>query len=94
MPKIEKPVFTPQVDDDNFLESSIIQPEETFEDKIPILNITSTAAKPGVTSTEFAEMIDVTLPVPEFEEKIKNMAHKYPFELDNFQKQVSYFHFI
>lgn len=43
----------------------------------------------GVTSTEWAEMIDVSLPVPEFKEKIKDMAHSYPFELDTFQKQVT-----
>lgn len=36
-------------------------------------------------------MIDVSLPVPEFREKIKDMAHTYPFELDTFQKQVYFF---
>lgn len=57
--------------------------------EIPVLNITSSAPKMGVTSTEWAEMIDVSLPVPEFKEKIKDMAHSYPFELDTFQKQVT-----
>lgn len=56
--------------------------------EIPILNITSSSVRTGVTSTEWAEMIDVSQPVPDFREKIRDMAHSFPFELDNFQKQV------
>ncbi|XP_063831458.1 superkiller complex protein 2 [Ostrinia nubilalis] len=74
-------------EDDNFLESTIIHPPEELPE-IPILNITSSNVRTGVTSTEWAEMIDVSQPVPEFKEKIKDMAHTYPFELDNFQKQA------
>lgn len=74
--------------EDNFLEDTVIRPPVELPE-IPILNITSTAIKPGVTFTEWAEMIDVSQPVPEFREKIKDMAHSYPFELDNFQKQVN-----
>lgn len=74
-------------DNDNFLESTIIQPPVELPE-IPILNITSSTVRTGVTCTEWAEMIDVSLPVPDFREKIKDMAHSYPFELDNFQKQV------
>ncbi|CAH0400451.1 unnamed protein product [Chilo suppressalis] len=76
-----------EADDDNFLESTVIRPPVELPE-IPILNITSSSARTGVTSTEWAEMIDVSLPVPEFKEKIKDMAHTYPFELDNFQKQA------
>lgn len=57
--------------------------------EIPVLSITSSSIKHVVTSTEWAEMIDVSQPVPEFYDKIKEMARTYPFELDNFQKQVS-----
>lgn len=74
-------------DNDNFLEATIIRPPLELPE-IPILNITSSNVKLGVTSTEWAEMIDVSQPVPEFRDKIKDMAHSYPFELDNFQKQV------
>ncbi|KAL0869185.1 hypothetical protein ABMA27_007468 [Loxostege sticticalis] len=74
-------------DDDNFLEGTIIHPPVELPD-IPVLNITSSNVRTGVTSTEWAEMIDVSLPVPDFREKIKDMAHTYPFELDNFQKQA------
>lgn len=56
--------------------------------ELPTLNISSSDIKLGVTSTEWAEMIDVSLPVPDFRQKLKDMAHTYPFELDNFQKQV------
>ncbi|CAG4953559.1 unnamed protein product [Parnassius apollo] len=72
---------------DNFLENTIIQPPVELPE-IPVLNITSSKGRLAVTSTEWAEMIDVTLPVPDFREKIKDMAHTYPFELDNFQKQA------
>ncbi|XP_063387535.1 superkiller complex protein 2 [Cydia fagiglandana] len=78
---------TDSTDNDNFLESTIIQPPVELPE-IPILNITSSSVRTGVTSTEWAEMIDVSLPVPDFREKIKDMAHSYPFELDNFQKQA------
>ncbi|XP_053613916.1 superkiller complex protein 2 [Plodia interpunctella] len=83
--KVETDTFISQ--DDNFLESTIIQPPIELPD-IPVLNITSSSVRTGVTSTEWAEMIDVSQPVPDFKEKIKDMAHSYPFELDNFQKQA------
>lgn len=73
--------------DDNFLEETVIRPPVELPE-IPVLNITNSAVKMGVTSTEWAEMIDVTLPVPNFKEQINDMAHTFPFELDNFQKQV------
>ncbi|XP_041969235.1 helicase SKI2W [Aricia agestis] len=74
-------------DDDNFLESTVIKPPVELPE-IPILNITGSSVRTGVTSTDWAEVIDVTQPVPEFKEKIKDLAHAYPFELDNFQKQA------
>lgn len=39
-------------------------------------------------SMEWAEMLDVTQPVVDFELRIPNPAYKYPFELDIFQKQA------
>ncbi|KAH9636621.1 hypothetical protein HF086_003439 [Spodoptera exigua] len=89
--KPQKPVKKIELDadpdNDNFLEATIIRPPIELPE-LPVLNITSSAAKTGVTSTEWAEMIDVSQPVPEFREKIKDMAQTYPFELDNFQKQA------
>ncbi|XP_059053154.1 superkiller complex protein 2 [Achroia grisella] len=77
----------PSEEDDNFLESTVIKPPVELPE-IPVLTITGSAVKTGVTCTQWAEMIDVSLPVPEFNEKLKDMAHTYPFELDNFQKQA------
>ena len=86
---VKKLELDSDTDNDNFLEATIIRPPIELPE-IPVLNITSSAAKQGVTSTDWAEMIDVSQPVPEFREKIKDMAQTYPFELDNFQKQVSF----
>ncbi|XP_072929955.1 superkiller complex protein 2 [Epargyreus clarus] len=87
--KEEKPkaVIENNADDDNFLQSTIIQPPVELPE-LPVLMIGGPSIKVGVTSTQYAEVIDVTLPVPDFRERIKNMAHEFPFELDNFQKQA------
>ncbi|KAJ8723977.1 hypothetical protein PYW07_007957 [Mythimna separata] len=84
---VKKLELDSDTDNDNFLEATIIRPPIELPE-IPVLNITSSAAKQGVTSTDWAEMIDVSQPVPEFRETIKDMAQTYPFELDNFQKQA------
>lgn len=42
----------------------------------------------SATSAEWAEILDVSKPVVDFYTKIPDMAHKYPFELDIFQKQA------
>ncbi|CAG4986723.1 unnamed protein product, partial [Colias eurytheme] len=84
--KIELDIESDEAND-NFLESTIIKPPVELPE-IPVLNITNPTARTGVTSTEWAEMIDVSQPVPEFKERIKDLAHAYPFELDNFQKQA------
>jgi len=39
-------------------------------------------------STEWAEIIDVSAPVPNFKELVPNPAFTWPFELDNFQKHA------
>lgn len=41
-----------------------------------------------VATFQYAEMVDVTQPIKDFETRIPNPAHKYPFELDIFQKQA------
>lgn len=45
-------------------------------------------AKPQQKTTEWAEIIDISQPVKNFHERVADMAHQYPFELDNFQKQA------
>lgn len=60
---------------------------EPFEEsKIPILKISEipkTNAK-----TEWAEQIDVMVPVNDFDKKVLQPAMTFPYELDNFQKQA------
>lgn len=69
------------------LEECIIQPIKTVPD-LPVLEISKVEIKTSMGMTEWAEMLDVTKPVDDFEQKIPNMAHTFPFELDTFQKQV------
>lgn len=53
----------------------------------PILDISKTR-KQKMISMEYAEWVDITQPVKDFEQQIPELAHKYPFELDTFQKQA------
>lgn len=59
------------------------------EVQIPVLNISKTSLK-IVAKTEFAELLDTMEPVVNFEKKIRDPAVKYDFELDTFQKLVSF----
>ncbi|KAF4525429.1 hypothetical protein B566_EDAN004172 [Ephemera danica] len=61
---------------------------ENEDTKIPILKITQPTGVLAKSATEWAELIDVASPVIDFEQKVPDMAHKYPFELDPFQKQA------
>lgn len=40
------------------------------------------------TVAEWAEIIDISQPVKNFHQRVADMAHQYPFELDTFQKQA------
>jgi antiviral helicase SKI2 len=39
---------------------------------------------------DWAHMIDVIAPFPNFDDLVPDMAYKWPFELDVFQKQAVY----
>jgi len=60
------------------------------EDTIPVLNITQTAPLKHQRRTRWAEELDVSCPVRDFEKKVPVMAKTWKFELDTFQKMVSY----
>jgi superfamily II RNA helicase len=61
------------------------------EDIIPILKITESAPLKRQTRSQWAEELeDVSCPVLDFEKKVPVMAKTWPFELDTFQKKVSY----
>ncbi len=57
---------------------------------VPVLKIDGGAGggPSGQTSTEWAEMVDISRPVLDFHERVPRMAHTWPFELDDFQKQA------
>lgn len=56
------------------------------ESKIPILKISETPKTNA--KTEWAEQIDVGVPITDFDKKIQHPAMTFPYELDNFQKQA------
>lgn len=56
---------------------------------MPVLKISDTGKGDKATSgksTEWAVLLDTTKPVNNFNESVPDMAHKYEFELDTFQK--------
>lgn len=65
-----------------------------FEDKLleigskssDVLKIRETKVQQQ--TAEWAEMIDISQPVKNFYDRVADMAHQFPFELDTFQKQA------
>jgi antiviral helicase SKI2 len=60
------------------------------EDIIPVLKITESGPVKLHRKAQWAEELDVSCPVTDFEKKLPTMAKTWPFELDTFQKKVSY----
>ncbi|GAB1863836.1 Helicase SKI2W [Camponotus japonicus] len=73
-----------QVSDNNipFTDISVL-PEET---NIPILKISE--KQPEFVKTEWAEQLDVSAPITDFDKRIPDPAIKFEYELDTFQKQA------
>ncbi|KAG2149531.1 ATP-dependent RNA helicase [Suillus cothurnatus] len=46
--------------------------------------------KPNVVKRDWAHVVDINKPMTNFHELVPDMAHKYPFELDTFQKEAVY----
>lgn len=65
--------------DDNLLEIKTAPTSDVL--KIKDTRTTQTVA-------EWAEIIDISQPVKNFHQRVADMAHQYPFELDTFQKQA------
>ena len=57
-------------------------------DALPVISTSDSAPSSGPTSTEWAEILDISQPMNDFHEKVPQMAYTWPFELDTFQKQV------
>ncbi|GBP54350.1 Helicase SKI2W [Eumeta japonica] len=81
-----------QLDDDLFENNinyqPVVIPKISEESEMPMLNISSSNNRTNVTSMRWAEIIDISQPVPDFNEKVKIPAMRWPFELDTFQKQA------
>ncbi|KAF8310553.1 ATP-dependent RNA helicase [Clavulina sp. PMI_390] len=70
---------------------------EDIDDFLPTERLriaASSSSKPKrrtqVTKRDWAHVVDVNKGIPNFHELVPEMAHKYPFELDNFQKEAVY----
>lgn len=81
--KTSKKVSSNQFEYSDELDEIILKTPATA----PVLDISKTR-KQRVQSMAFAEWVDITMPVKDFEQQIPELAHKYPFELDTFQKQA------
>ncbi|KAG1754810.1 ATP-dependent RNA helicase [Suillus paluster] len=46
--------------------------------------------RPNVVKRDWAHVVDINKPMTNFHELVPDMAHKYPFELDTFQKEAVY----
>lgn len=64
----------------------LAEEEEVLPKEPQILNLSSLPVLNPVNSSEWAVLLDPNKPVLDFEKNIPNMAKKFPFELDNFQK--------
>lgn len=73
-------------DTENILPSIDAITKEGSELEIPVLKITEEGK--SSLQTEWAEQLDTTVSVTEFEKKVPDPAIKFNYELDNFQKQA------
>ncbi|KAG6851342.1 hypothetical protein H0H93_005740 [Arthromyces matolae] len=68
-----------------------------IDDLLPTTTIHLKPSKPqrrvksaNIVKRDWAHVIDVNTPLSNFHQLVPDMAHKYPFELDTFQKQAVY----
>ncbi|KAK3926797.1 Helicase SKI2W [Frankliniella fusca] len=63
------------------------QDNDVIPKEVPVLKIKDTVPLKH-NKFQWAEILDVSQPVSDFHERVPNLAHKYEFELDIFQKQA------
>ncbi|KAI0257289.1 antiviral helicase [Lactifluus subvellereus] len=56
----------------------------------PVSSTSRTAKRVPVHKRDWAHVVDVNKPMKNFHTLVPNLAHKYPFELDTFQKEAVY----
>ncbi|KAI0830808.1 antiviral helicase [Trametes gibbosa] len=89
-------IFLPPADDTDTV--TAIGGATDVDDLLPTsrshLNPIASARKPlrraQVQKRDWAHVVDVNKPMSNFYELVPDMAHKYPFELDTFQKEAVY----
>ncbi|XP_017775290.1 PREDICTED: helicase SKI2W [Nicrophorus vespilloides] len=82
-------VQTPKADQEVSVNSEELPEEaDVIPKEVPLLVISKEVEHTSMKGTEFAILLDSTKPIPDFNERIPEMAHQYPFELDTFQKQA------
>ena len=84
--KIESKVTTQEVDKPDVIPLTSHVDDSLLEIKSDVIKIAD--MKPQSTTAEWAEIIDISQPVKNFYQRVADMAHQYPFELDTFQKQA------
>ncbi|KAE9409256.1 ATP-dependent RNA helicase [Gymnopus androsaceus JB14] len=62
----------------------------TSRSNLNLVNTHKRSKRPNIQKRDWAHVIDVRTPLTNFHELVPNMAHKYPFELDVFQKHAVY----
>ncbi|XP_026272227.1 helicase SKI2W [Frankliniella occidentalis] len=67
--------------------NEVEQDSDIIPKDVPVLKIKDTVPLKH-NKFQWAEILDVSQPVTDFHEHVPNMAHKYEFELDIFQKQA------
>lgn len=82
---LEEKMSTP---DASPVDNLLAFPIESILPDLPVLSITGKSIKNNKTSTKWAEILDVTNPVIDFEKIVPNPAMKFDYELDTFQKQA------
>ncbi|KAJ8934480.1 hypothetical protein NQ314_013355 [Rhamnusium bicolor] len=65
---------------------SLPEEEEILPRESPVLKISAVPPQNALRGSEWAILLDTTKPVTNFKERIPEMAIKFPFELDTFQK--------
>ncbi|KAG9042495.1 hypothetical protein FS837_010810 [Tulasnella sp. UAMH 9824] len=86
-PSFNDPAELPIAAGDEFALDSLLPADRAF---LYPENSRKPPRKPPVTKREWAHVVDIDKPLKNFHELVPDMAHKYPFELDNFQKEAVY----
>lgn len=86
IPEIQQEEPTNNNQNEPDINESLPEEAEVIPDEPLVLKISETPAPKAITETEWAIQLDTNQPVDDFEDQIPEMALKYPFELDIFQK--------